>query len=182
MTWAAAHGVSTPRVVTCTGPDMVLEKVSGATMLESMHDPASAAAAGRVLAEFHGQLDKVSAPDGLPTLYGAGRGLLHGDLHPGNVILSDAGPVLIDWTDASAGVRAADVADTWTLISCFDPGGSHVEALRAPLLDAFFAAVDIAAARPWLERVAQRRLADPNTSSEESARIKALCRRNEQHP
>jgi hypothetical protein len=44
---------------------MVLEKVSGATMLESMHDAASAAAAGRVLAELHGQLDKVSAPDGI---------------------------------------------------------------------------------------------------------------------
>jgi Ser/Thr protein kinase RdoA (MazF antagonist) len=107
---------------------------------------------------------------------------LHGDLHPGNVILSEAGAILIDWTDASAGVRAADVAETWTLISCFDPGGSHVDVLRAPLLDAFFADVDIAAARPWLERVAQRRLADPNTSPVESARIKALCMRNEQHP
>jgi Phosphotransferase enzyme family len=36
--------------------------------------------------------------------------LCHGDLHPGNVILSDDGPVLLDWFDASRGVPLADVA------------------------------------------------------------------------
>lgn len=143
-----------------------------------MADAASAASAGRLLAKLHGQLDSVAAPNGLQTTYGVAEGLLHGDLHPGNVLLGEAGPVLIDWTNASTGVRAADVADTWTLVSCFKPGKSHVEALRAPLLDAFLHDVDVAAARPWLENVARQRLGDPNTSSLEAARIKLLCRQN----
>ncbi len=157
---------------------MVMEKVRGPTLLESMHDAASAASAGRLLAKLHGQLDSVPAPNGLQTTYGVDEGLLHGDLHPGNVLLGEAGPVLIDWTNASTGVRAADVADTWTLVSCFEPGKSHVEALRAPLLDAFLHDVDVAAARPWLENVARQRLGDPNTGSLEAARIKLLCRQN----
>jgi aminoglycoside phosphotransferase (APT) family kinase protein len=36
--------------------------------------------------------------------------LCHGDLHPSNVIVSEDGPVLVDWFDASRGDRAADVA------------------------------------------------------------------------
>jgi aminoglycoside phosphotransferase (APT) family kinase protein len=36
--------------------------------------------------------------------------LCHGDLHPSNVIVSDHGPVLVDWFDASRGDRVADVA------------------------------------------------------------------------
>ena len=36
--------------------------------------------------------------------------LCHGDLHPSNVILTDDGPMLVDWFDASRGDRVADVA------------------------------------------------------------------------
>jgi Ser/Thr protein kinase RdoA (MazF antagonist) len=36
--------------------------------------------------------------------------LCHGDLHPSNVIVSEDGPVLVDWFDASRGNRVADVA------------------------------------------------------------------------
>ncbi|MEA2444566.1 MAG: hypothetical protein QOJ12_1858 [Thermoleophilales bacterium] len=36
--------------------------------------------------------------------------LCHGDLHPSNVILTDDGPTIVDWFDASRGDRVADVA------------------------------------------------------------------------
>jgi aminoglycoside phosphotransferase (APT) family kinase protein len=45
----------------------------------------------------------------LPARSGTPR-LCHGDLHPSNVILSETGPVLVDWFDASRGDRVADVA------------------------------------------------------------------------
>jgi aminoglycoside phosphotransferase (APT) family kinase protein len=45
----------------------------------------------------------------LPAEVGAPR-LCHGDLHPSNVILSDGGPKIVDWFDASRGDRVADVA------------------------------------------------------------------------
>jgi aminoglycoside phosphotransferase (APT) family kinase protein len=45
----------------------------------------------------------------LPARTGTPR-LCHGDLHPSNVIVSEDGPVLVDWFDASRGDRVADVA------------------------------------------------------------------------
>jgi aminoglycoside phosphotransferase (APT) family kinase protein len=51
------------------------------------------------------------ALDLLPAKVGRPR-LCHGDLHPSNVILSDHGPVVVDWFDASRGDPIADVART----------------------------------------------------------------------
>jgi aminoglycoside phosphotransferase (APT) family kinase protein len=45
----------------------------------------------------------------LPERTGTPR-LCHGDLHPSNVIMSDDGPVLVDWFDACRGEPVADVA------------------------------------------------------------------------
>ncbi|MGH3930731.1 MAG: aminoglycoside phosphotransferase family protein, partial [Pseudonocardiaceae bacterium] len=38
------------------------------------------------------------------------RGVIHGDFHPGNVIISPAGPVFIDWADAAYGALVWDQA------------------------------------------------------------------------
>ena len=42
--------------------------------------------------------------------------ICHGDLHPGNVLLSSRGPVAIDWENASLGSPLADVARTSLLL------------------------------------------------------------------
>lgn len=41
--------------------------------------------------------------------------LCHGDFHPGNVIMTTAGPVIIDWLNATRGNPIADVARTTLL-------------------------------------------------------------------
>ena len=41
-----------------------------------------------------------------------GDRLLHGDFHPGNVLLSDGTPVVIDWPNVTRGHPDADVART----------------------------------------------------------------------
>ena len=41
-----------------------------------------------------------------------GDRLCHGDFHPGNILLSQPKPVIIDWIDASIGSPLADVART----------------------------------------------------------------------
>jgi len=46
--------------------------------------------------------------DGLPE----GDRICHGDYHPANVLLAEAGPVVIDWPNAMRGDRHADVART----------------------------------------------------------------------
>jgi streptomycin 6-kinase len=45
-----------------------------------------------------------------------GGALLHGDFHPGNILLSSRGPVVIDWPNATRGDPHADVARTLLLL------------------------------------------------------------------
>jgi hypothetical protein len=56
-----------------------------------------------------------------------GDRMLHGDLHPGNVILTARGAVAIDWMAAASGNRAADAARTALMLEL----GSPPEALPA---------------------------------------------------
>src|SRR5512133_3000895 len=51
--------------------------------------------------------------DALP----AGEGLCHGDFHPGNIIISPRGPIVIDWMTAVSGSPWADVARTSLLLT-----------------------------------------------------------------
>lgn len=50
--------------------------------------------------------------DGLPD----GDAICHGDMHPGNVLLTGRGAVVIDWMTASCGNPAGDVARTLFLL------------------------------------------------------------------
>jgi aminoglycoside phosphotransferase (APT) family kinase protein len=45
-----------------------------------------------------------------------GSAICHGDMHPGNVILSARGPVVIDWMTATCGSPTADIARTIYLV------------------------------------------------------------------
>ena len=173
MSLAAAHGVPVPRVLGADGPDLVMERIDGPSMLDVLLDePDAADGHGRILAALHRSLDAVPAPPGR---------LLHGDLHPGNVLLGPAGPVLVDWTNAGAGPAAQDVAVTWLVLACFEPhrssGGAGWDVVRRRLLDAFLADVDRTAAAAAVPAVAARRLSDRSTSTKERALITEFARR-----
>jgi aminoglycoside phosphotransferase (APT) family kinase protein len=60
-----------------------------------------------------------------------GDRLCHGDFHPGNVIRTSGGPIVIDWIDATLGNPLADVARTTILIEGVraSPGRSRLETL-----------------------------------------------------
>jgi aminoglycoside phosphotransferase (APT) family kinase protein len=63
-----------------------------------------------------------------------GEALCHGDFHPGNVIISQHGPVIIDWDTASRGDPLGDVARTLTLFQSARPPAStpvHIRLLIA---------------------------------------------------
>ncbi len=45
-----------------------------------------------------------------------GSAICHGDMHPGNVLMTPTGPVIIDWLTAGMGPPAADVARTMFLL------------------------------------------------------------------
>ena len=48
---------------------------------------------------------------------------MHLDLHPGNVMHTSDGPVVIDWSNAAVGAAALDAANTWLTLP---PGGPRV--------------------------------------------------------
>lgn len=71
--------------------------------------------------------------------------LCHGDFHPGNVMMTARGPVIIDWVDATYGNPVADVARTSLLfMESMDAGGvpgvpaEAIEQYHQTYLDEYF--------------------------------------------
>ena len=132
MRHVAAHGFPAPAVEHLGGPDLLMERVHGPTLLQalaagevSLHDGAL------VLADLHDRLHRIPSPTGHDVV-------VHLDLHPGNVILAESGPVLVDWALAGSGTAALDVAVTSLVLAevAVDAGGDYSQAARA-LLAAF---------------------------------------------
>jgi aminoglycoside phosphotransferase (APT) family kinase protein len=115
-----AHGYPVPRLYSADGRDMVLERVDGPTMLQSLiRKPWRAGRYARLLADLHRRLHTIAPPPGLceASAYGPPETVLHMDLHPDNVLLSPAGPYVIDWSNATAGPAGADLAQTCVIMA-----------------------------------------------------------------
>jgi aminoglycoside phosphotransferase (APT) family kinase protein len=122
MEHARAHGFPVPGARALSDTDIVMDRVTGATMLDDLvRRPWRMAAHAAILARLHQQLHAIPAPAWLPEPVGSGRSLLHLDLHPDNVMLSPGGPVVIDWPNAARGPGQADVAHTWLVLACSLP-------------------------------------------------------------
>ena len=137
-------------------PASVWERVDGPSLWQQVVDrPDRSAEVGRALAEVQLALFELVPPvtlpdqrdrliskirwsaanvdaslalalDLVPTRTDTPR-LCHGDMHPSNVIMSEHGPVIVDWFDASRGDRVADVArSSLTLLSHGATTPSHL--------------------------------------------------------
>lgn len=114
MTYLGGLGFPVPRVYLAQRTDLVLQRLDGATLLEALRGgQIGVAAAGEMLAGLHTRLHALP-----PRLSRdpAAR-ILHLDLHPENVMLTAAGPVVIDWRNASEGPPDLDVAFTALIIA-----------------------------------------------------------------
>ena len=103
----AALGYPVPAVHEAAGPDIVMERVDGPTLAEALVEGMPPDQAGALLARLHDRLHGLPWPGAAP-----GEALLHLDLHPLNVILRGADPVVIDWSNARPGPPGLDVAMT----------------------------------------------------------------------
>ena len=170
MNYVRSAGYPAPRVHRVGPGELELDYVAGPTMLEDLlRHPWRLARHARLLAELHHRLHRIPACDGMPAGPIPGDIVVHLDLHPGNVLLGADGPVVIDWTNASRGPKASDVALTWTTLACFDHDATGVQAViahrfRAAFLDRFLAAAGRPEARPLLAAMIAYRLADPGRS------------------
>lgn len=75
--------------------------------------------------------DRTEAQDLVETLP-LGAALLHGDLHPANVLIGQNGPVVIDWFDTSIGHPVADIVRSSILLR---PSAGTSELPHLPLAD-----------------------------------------------
>ncbi|MEU9761226.1 phosphotransferase [Streptomyces sp. NPDC001834] len=118
MSYLSAHGYPVPRLgprdAATASCDLVLRRLTGPTMLASLESgDLSTSEAATVLAGLLGELHTVPArlsphPDDR---------ILHLDLHPGNVMLTPGGPVVIDWSGTAEGAPALDRAMTALLLA-----------------------------------------------------------------
>ncbi len=178
----------------------VFERIEGPSMWQRiLEKPGDAEALARELVEIQRSLLAAGIPPGVPDFVdrlvrriaiadplpatereaaidvarGLPRGaaLLHGDLHPGNVLMSPHGPIVIDWFDAAIGHPIADIVRSSILMragSGYSP--DHLPGATPELLDRLHAsyvghfAEDLAEAAldlpTWQGAVAAGRLAE----------------------
>jgi aminoglycoside phosphotransferase (APT) family kinase protein len=162
MEHAAANGFPVPRVLEVERDALILERVDGPTMLADLYRrPWRAPRHAVTLADLHTRLHAVRFE---------GEPLLHLDLHPENILLSERGPIVIDWTNARAGDPALDVALTWVI------GATSGRLGGRAFTRLFLRQIDRAAARAALPEAVAFRLADPNVTETERSRARRLLR------
>jgi aminoglycoside phosphotransferase (APT) family kinase protein len=130
-------------------PGLVMERIDGPDLLTVVgKTPWRVLWVAGHTGRAHAALHRVAAPDNLPavreglrrSIVGSDRvpdqlramaldmldrlpdgdRLLHGDFHPGNLMLKGAAPVIIDWTNASRGDPNADVARSVLMLKLGD--------------------------------------------------------------
>ncbi|MGH3647754.1 MAG: phosphotransferase [Micromonosporaceae bacterium] len=156
-----------PAVESARDGDMVLERLGGEAMAAALlGERVTAEAAAAILADLHTRLHALPARSANPAVR-----ILHLDLHPENVILTDQGPYLIDWRNATEGDPWLDVALTALILGQVAVGdyGLPPAAVRA-LLTAFLGYAGPVPQAP-LERAVAIRAADPNITPAEVAQL-----------
>jgi aminoglycoside phosphotransferase (APT) family kinase protein len=183
MEHARSHGYPVPAARALDDKDMVIDRVSGPTMLDDLgRRPWRVPRHAATLAELHRRLHAIPGPEWLPSPLGEDGSLLHLDLHPANVILSPAGPIVIDWPNAARGPGAADVAHTWVVIATsLPPVGLYRRAVslagRRAFLALFLRGVDRPAAEAHLADAGAYRLANRTLPEAELEAVRRLLSR-----
>jgi aminoglycoside phosphotransferase (APT) family kinase protein len=140
-------------------PGMVMERIGGTDLLTLMgRRPWTVFSGGRISGQVQAQLHAVQAPAAIPPLRAVlrqriesegrlpphlarfaldtldglpdGDSLCHGDFHPANILMDGETPVLIDWTNATRGDAAADVARALMILRLGSPPPGTSRALR----------------------------------------------------
>ncbi|HZX06835.1 phosphotransferase [Kribbella sp.] len=169
MRHVAKYGYPVPAVGEISGADIVMQRITGPTLAESaIGGRLSPAELGELHADLHRRLHAIPAPSGTP-----GLTVVHGDLHPMNVIAAPDGPIVIDWRDAKEGPAELDVAKTAIIFAqvALDPEWAELSSLLREALAVYLAnSVDPA---PGLPAALRDRANNPTLTPAELALLPA---------
>ena len=180
MRWVRDHGFPVPEVFDAAGGEMVMEKVAGPSLLELLPArPWKLESHASLLAELHRRLHALPAPEWLRMGEVSGPSVLHRDFHPANVMMSPAGPMVIDWSAACRGRAAADVAQSWIVMGTSEiPGARWKRAVagtfRSLFVKMYLRHFDMDDVRSVLADVADYRRAERSVTDLERRRIDEL--------
>jgi tRNA A-37 threonylcarbamoyl transferase component Bud32 len=183
MDHVRAAGYPVPAVHRVGPGEMVLERITGPTMLEDLlRRPWRVDRHARLLADLHRRLHEIRGLPGMKPFAAPGDAVLHLDLHPANVLLSPSGPVVIDWTNAAVGAPGADVALTWIVLRAFESDASlavriQISVVRRRLARVFVDHAGRREAVAALRAVADHRAVDRNIRPTELRRMERLVSR-----
>jgi streptomycin 6-kinase len=167
MRYVSDHGYPVPRIYEADGADLVLERLDGPTMLQALGDGTLDLHSGAtVLADLLERLHKVR----VRTATDPGTRILHLDLHPENVVMTEGGPVVIDWRNSTEGPPELDVAMTALIIASEAVVAGPFAAYAEPFLDTLLSCTrDNPLSQ--LEAAVRRRTADPALTAAEKAHL-----------
>ncbi len=126
-------------------PGLIMEKIEGMTMMRLIQrNPLLLFKKAKEFGEIHYKINSIKAPKGLKDLkeririfinkstfidlekkkfilkiltqLPEGDSLCHGDFHPGNILIKNNHPYIIDWGSATRANPIADIADTYLLL------------------------------------------------------------------
>lgn len=180
MRYLAELGLRVPAVYDADGPSIVMERIEGPTMLDDVaRRPWLLSAHARTLAGLHEAIHRATSPSWLVPAFGGGTGIVHLDLHPGNVLMAPDGPVVIDWQSAACGPPWADFALAYVIMSTSAPSGRLWTRVVATAGQGVFASVFLGKCAPapnrsQLAAAALERLADRALTTAEARRVQRL--------
>lgn len=104
MTYLAGRGFPVPEVYGADGPDLMLQRLTGPTLLDALRNGAVSVSGGAaVLVDLH---DRLHAEPARAATAPAAR-IVHLDIHPANVLLHHDQAMLIDWRNATEAVPSS---------------------------------------------------------------------------
>jgi aminoglycoside phosphotransferase (APT) family kinase protein len=185
MTYVREQGFPVPAIeeVSDDGSELVMERIEGPSMVGAISKaPWSGLHQADTLAELHTRLHAIEAPDFLAAApVGVGSQLVHMDLHPLNVMIGPAGPVVIDWTNAARGDPDVDVGIAWLLMSAGEvPGRGVLDRVigrgRSILVKRFISHFDRAGVAAKLPDIVAWKAKDAHMSEREIEGMRRLAR------
>lgn len=152
---------------------LVMERLHGPTLLQELLAQEISLAEGvRIIAQFHNKLRALTTPD-FELSQGAAKpdhAVLHMDIHPGTIVITQAGPRLVDWEDARFGPPQLDIASTALIFAMLASSPGELQAGSASMFRKFSRQVGSEFV-PFLEEAALIRATQLQDSTEEKELI-----------